>query len=242
MHKQYLVTERAHLMCPNMQFGILVKINATFDEGKLESVLKNLQSNHPFLHSKIASENNTGKLYYNTDYDEPISYTIKDESSEIMDDYNAIISNGWNAFDEGLLKVVIYPSDKNYQILFISHHLLCDGRGLLGLVLEYADLYVDGKEPAYVEETLIQSYKDLPSKSDMPFLSKYLIKRVNKHWLKEGHKVDYREYRDFEKQYLENNPTSYEIKTKEGKELADIIKQCKENQISINDYLVANMM
>ena len=35
MEKQYIMTERAHFMCPNMNFGILVRLNGAFDEKKL---------------------------------------------------------------------------------------------------------------------------------------------------------------------------------------------------------------
>lgn len=67
--KNYVYTERAHFMCPNMYFGI-------------------------------------------------------------MEDYEEISSHGWDVRKESLLKILIYPKENDFQILFIAHHLLCDGRGL----------------------------------------------------------------------------------------------------------------
>ena len=33
--KNYVYTERAHFMCPNMHFGIMAKIENNYDEGQL---------------------------------------------------------------------------------------------------------------------------------------------------------------------------------------------------------------
>ena len=54
-------------------------------------------------------------------------------------------------------------------------------------------------------------------------------------------KVDYQEYLQFEKKYAaENKPTiSFATKTSEEPE---IIKLCHDNSISVNDYLIAEMM
>ena len=41
--EQYLLTERAHLMCPQMNFGIVAKIISSFNEEKLYSVINKLE-------------------------------------------------------------------------------------------------------------------------------------------------------------------------------------------------------
>ena len=41
---QYIVTERAHLMCPNMHFGIKARIAASYDKEKVQTALEALTS------------------------------------------------------------------------------------------------------------------------------------------------------------------------------------------------------
>lgn len=54
--KNYVYTERAHFMCPNMHFGIMAKIESNYDEGRLKQSVDTLQKVHPFLQSLIAEE------------------------------------------------------------------------------------------------------------------------------------------------------------------------------------------
>ncbi len=62
--KQYIVTERAHLMCPNMYFGIQFRIRADYESGKMKETVRALADAHPFLKSVIAKEEASGRLYY----------------------------------------------------------------------------------------------------------------------------------------------------------------------------------
>lgn len=62
--ENYVYTERAHFMCPNMHFGILVRIKSFYDGEQVKKSLKVLQEAHPFLQSLIAEEKDTQRLYY----------------------------------------------------------------------------------------------------------------------------------------------------------------------------------
>lgn len=115
--------------------------------------------------------------------------------------------------EECLLKILIYPKGEQFQILFIAHHLLCDGRGLLQLAEEFAKRYVKGITPQFVEERLIQSLHDLPPNSDLPVISKIIIRDANRKWKKEQHRVMYDTYREFEKNYIRKNDIKREVST-----------------------------
>lgn len=51
--KNYVYTERAHFMCPNMHFGIMAKIESNYDERQLRQSVDTLQKAHPFLHMEL---------------------------------------------------------------------------------------------------------------------------------------------------------------------------------------------
>ena len=57
MERQYFYTERAHLMCPNMNFGIISEINSPFDENKIRHTLSVLvyQANNSPAQKSIAT-------------------------------------------------------------------------------------------------------------------------------------------------------------------------------------------
>ncbi len=240
--RKYLYTERAHYMCPNMHFGIMARIGAEFDANGIIESIGVLKSAHPLMRSLIAEEQGSSRIYYEEHPELEIPVMIKEADDNWQTDYEAISSAGWNVQKEALLKVFAYPSGGGTRVLFITHHLLCDGRGLLQLVQEFADYYSNGIRPNSVDEKLMESLDDLPSGSDLRFISKVLIRDFNKKWRKEGNKVSYDEYLKFERDHDSKQDIKCDIKNVDGEDLDTLLGLCRENGVSLNDYLIAKMM
>lgn len=239
---QFICTERAHLMCPNMQFGILAHIRAEYSWETARETLRVLQAAHPFLRSLIAGEPGCGKLYYQVQESLNLPLIEKTDVHSWQEDYNELTVPGWDVRREGLLKVLLYPAGAEFDFLLIAHHLLCDGRGLLQLADEFAQYYCHGRIPQPVSENLIAGLDDLPEMSGLPFISKCVIDDANRRWDKERHHVSYDEYLDFEKAFLRDNPVQRDILTVDSGELESVHRLCRQNGISVNDYLIAMMM
>ncbi|NLD86757.1 MAG: hypothetical protein GX633_00665, partial [Clostridiales bacterium] len=237
--KSYVYSERAHFMCPNMHFGMLVTIRGEYDGDKLRFCLGALSKAHPFLESVIARDE-SGRLYFRKT--DGLTVPLIECGGEWQKDYDEISLGGWDITRECMLKAVTYPFEGEFRLLLVAHHMLCDGRGLLQLAEELAYCYVKGEQPKYVEERLISSISDLPRGSDLPFLSRAVINYANNRWRKENHRVSYDEYLKFEKKYLQENVTRRSLTTIDGSELEEIIKICREENVSVNDYLIARMM
>ena len=102
--------------------------------------------------------------------------------------------------------------------------------------------YSNGAIPRSVDEKLMESLDDLPGGSDLRFISRILIKDSNAKWRKEGHKVSYDEYLRFERDHDSKQVIKREIKNIDGEELDALLGLCRENGVSLNDYLIARMM
>ena len=213
MKKKKIISERAHLMCPNMFFGIMIKIDREFHIQKFQESLSVIQAAHPII-STVINMDHIDDIFNESRTDYQIPYAIEKERN-------------W---------------EQIFQVLFVTHHILCDGRGLLTLVEEFADYYVLDKKAVCVEEQLLESLEDLPSGSNLPFLSKYLVKNINKNWIKEKQAVSYHTYLEFEKKFALQNLVNRRVRNIPKEELKEIAEKCKENAISINDYLIAMMM
>lgn len=61
---EYLFTERAHLACPNMCFGIAACIGKSFDKERIEETVARLAEAHPFLRARVGFENPTNSYFY----------------------------------------------------------------------------------------------------------------------------------------------------------------------------------
>ena len=239
---QVICTERAHYMCPNMEFGILAHIRAEYSREKVLETVRVLQAAHPFLRSLIAEEPGSGKLYYQLQESLDLPLIEKSDVDSWQADYNELTVSGWDVRREGMLKALLYPAGAEFDVLLIAHHLLCDGRGLLQLADEFALYYCHGSVPQPVSENLIAGLGDLPEKSGLPFISRCVIDDANRRWDKEHHRVSHDEYLDFEKAFLRDNPVQREIITVDGGELERVHGLCRQRGVSVNDYLIAKMM
>ncbi len=241
MKKQYILSERAHFMCPNMYFGMIMEIEKEYDKQSVYETLIRMAKAHPFLKSVIAYEDGTDKLYYKITERSQITVYVRGDSSLLWSDYKEISKQDWNVFENGLLKVYIYPNKQGMTLLFVAHHLLVDGRGLLEIAQEFANDYVGEVEPVYVEEVLIESIEDLPPKSGLSGISKMLVKQANKQWAKENQKVSYEQYKDFVEEYGKNHPIEYKTYEVDTVSVEQMSHLCKENGFSMNDLLMAKM-
>lgn len=239
MKRQYIRSERAHYMCPNMHFAIQMELERPCDAEKLRGTIDRLAAAHPFLCSVIAEED--GSLYYDVQSVHRIIPLIKENEAALRADYGKIAERDWDIFTESLLKIWVSPTENGTTVLFIAHHLLTDGRGLLELAQEFADDYAGGKAPAYAEEQLIGGIDDLPPGSALGGISRLLVRLANARWKKEGKRVSREQYRSFAAAYCKAHPACYETWTVDADEVQRMARQCRENGYSMNDLLMAEM-
>ena len=241
MKRQYITSERAHFMCPDMHFGMLMEVEKAYEPEAVKATLERMALAHPFLKSLIAYEEESSRLYYCMTGNSQIDLYIREDSASLWTNYQAIGEQDWNVFENGMLKVYVYPQAQGMKLLFVAHHLLTDGRGLLSLAQEFARDYVKGIAPDYAEEVLIESIHDLPEKSALSGISKWLVQSANKQWKKENHAVDYAQYSRFVKTYSQSRSIKYDTYEVSGDAYAQMTALCKENGFSMNDLLMAQM-
>lgn len=240
MNKQYLVTERTHYMCPNMHFGIVLELDKEYQPDILKRALTDMSDAHPFLRATISYEEGTDRLFYNVTSTSQIEVNVREDDSALWHEYDQISAQAWNIFEEGLLKVYVYPGKQEMKILFIFHHLLVDGRGALQIAEEFANDYVEGIKPDYAEEQIMYDISVLPAKSDLPLVSRLLVNKANSNWKKENRIVDYDTYSEFVKNYYKSHKVEHRTFVKEASEVSKMLQLCHENDFTMNDLIMAH--
>lgn len=262
---EYLFTERAHLACPNMCFGIAASLGKSFDKARIEETVTRLAEAHPFLRARLGYEKETNSYFYDVKELSQVEVIYAGEicdeheeaveseggrgaaaagdiisSPKIIEEFENLTTRDWNLFNEGLLKIAVWKAGARTVLLFVFHHLLTDGRGALGLVQEFADFYVDDIEPKAAPEHLITK-DDLPVNSKLSFISQALVNHANRQWKNENHQLSYKEYHSFADKFLQEDFVEHSLEIVRSDKLADIHVQCKSHKVSINDYLLAKM-
>ena len=245
---EHIFTERAHLMCPHMNFGIALSVSSPFDEAGIRETAARLSDAHPFLNALLGYEEEGNVYGYRITESPKTELLLKDReiaginSPEIMEEYRRLTARDWDLFGEGMLKIAAWPAGEETCFLLVFHHLLADGRGALGLAEELADSYVQNLKPKYAPEKLISSADDFPRESRMPFISRVLIDRANKTQAKEQRTLSYREYHAFADEFLKSDAVGYTVSRLPREDLDAIRDQCRRNGVTVNDYLLAKMM
>ena len=243
---EYLFTERAHLACPNMCFGITASLGKSFDKDRIEESVARLAEAHPFLRAQLGYEKETNSYFYDVKEQSQVQVIFagglcdEDGDVKIIQQFEKLTARDWNLFNEGLLKIAVWKTEAGTVLLFVFHHLLADGRGALGLIQEFADFYVDEIEPKAASEHLITK-KDLPANSRLPFISWALVNHANRQWKKENHQLSYEEYHTFADKFLQEDDVKHSLEVVSFDKLAELHDQCKAHKVSINDYLLAKM-
>ncbi len=244
---EYIFTERAHLMCPNMCFGIVMCMNAELEENKIADTVKRLSMAHPFFRALISHEEKENRFFYDVMEDSQVETSIchdnvsNIDSPEIIAEFERITSRDFDLTKEGMLKISAWPSGAKTIVLMVLHHLLADGRGALELSKEFADYYVLGKQPAYAEEKLISSVSEFPKNSRLPFISRFLVNRANKQWKKENKRLSYEEYQNFADDFLKTDKVKHNLSVLQISETNIIAEKCKAEEVTVNDYLLTKL-
>lgn len=262
---EYLFTERAHLVCPNMCFGIAASLGKAFDKNRIEETVTRLAEAHPFLRAQLGYEKETNSYFYDVKEQSQVEVIYAGEicdeheevveseggretaaagdvvsSPKIIEEFENLTTRDWNLFNEGFLKIAVWKAGARTVLLFVFHHLLTDGRGAIGLVQEFADFYADGIEPKTAPEHLITK-EDLPANSKLSFISQALVNHANRQWKKETHQLFYEEYHTFADKFLQKDFVEHSLEVVSSDKLTDLHTQCKSHNVSINDYLLAKM-
>ena len=242
-----IFTERAHLMCPNMCFGIVICINKELNENKIADTVKRLSAAHPFLRALISHEEQGNRFFYDVKEDSQVEFSLCSgnvlnvDSPEIIAEFERITSRDFDLFKEGMLKISVWPSGRKTIVLMVFHHLLADGRAALELSKEFADYYALEKQPVFAEEKLISSAAEFPEDSRLSFISRLLVNRANKQWKKENKRLTFEDYHHFADDFLKNDKVKHNLSVFQIDETNSIAEKCKAEGITVNDYLLAKL-
>ena len=244
---EYLFTERAHLMCPNMCFGIVTSVNRPFDECGIKEAADVLADAHPFLKALLGYEEEGNAYYYRITDKSQTEVVVQNgeitgsDAPEVLEEYGRLAAVARNLFREGMLRIIAWKAGEKTVFLMVFDHLLADGRGALALAEELANYYVSGIRPGFAEEKLISSKDDFPADSRMPLISRLLVSRANREWRRENRIVSYEQYLSFAEEFLRRDPVRHRLSLIEEAGLSEIIEECRRHQVTVNDYLLAKL-
>ena len=101
---EYIFTERAHLMCPRMVFGIVAAARRPYDENAIRSAMERLAAAHPFLNALLGYEEERSAYFYRITDRPTAEILLKGRelggigSPEVMEEYRGLTEREWDLY------------------------------------------------------------------------------------------------------------------------------------------------
>ena len=237
MGKYYLNMERPHLMNPAMNIIIKADFKGKFDEKRFRGAVKTLTNTYGILGATVQMDEK-GRAYFLAQSAKPISVKVLDGGASFERLVSAENQKPFKLSTDSMLRIFVISAPCAFSIIFISHHLLGDGKSNLLLVESLAKIYM-GEEIPYVGIRLLKSTEQFPKESEPAFLVKLYLESLNKQWRKQVTKFTLRDYEKMFKQYHKERETALYTMTLNAVELRKLSYRCKQLGITINSAVVA---
>jgi hypothetical protein len=225
---------RMQLRIPNANVVLYGVFETTVSKDALEKTILFLSNKHKLLNCHIETDKEN-KVWYVLD-----KKLLPEVNTPKSKNINEIIKNEFTHrfdFEKGPLIRFTLLNQTETILIINCHHTICDGMSLIYLfkdimkILSGRNIKIEQKLPVFLEPG------NIPQRLGNP-ISRFFISLINKKWSKKpisfSNQLSQELHIDFWKEY---KPQIIPFKFSK-KETANIISQCKQNNVSVNTGLV----
>ncbi|MFC1651167.1 condensation domain-containing protein [Candidatus Latescibacterota bacterium] len=225
---------RMHIRIPNANVVMYGVLETTVSKDDLEKTVLYLSDKHKLLNCHIETDKENKVWYVIDNKLLPEVNTLKSKN------INEILINELKHrfdFENGPLIRFTLLNQTETTLIINCHHAICDGMSLVYLFkdivrkLSGKDVKIDQKTPVFLEP------KNIPQRVGNP-ISRFYISSINKKWSKKTISFSNQSYQEMHNNFWkEYKPQIIPFKFSK-EETANIVSQCKQNNVSVNTGLV----
>lgn len=235
--KYYLNLERPHLMNPAMNVIIKADFRGQFYEDVFREAVKKLSDAYGILRATVQMDEK-GLAYYKPSSAADVPVWLLEGGASFEQLVQRENKKIFHLKKESMLRIFVIPAPAAFSVIFVSHHLLGDGKSNL-LLMEALGRAYKGEELPYVGIRLIKGTENFPRKSELSSVTKMYLGSLNRTWKKEKRIFSFEEYNKlFQTYHIEREPVLYSI-TLNAVELRKLTHRCKKIGVTVNSAVVA---
>ncbi len=232
-----LIMERYFLFEPNVYMNIIFTVDGGASPEKLEeAVWKSYTKNQATMSKAVLDEK--GNLYL--EEMEQSGCKVFVDSRDWQDILREQERIPFKINEGEFLRAFIIPKGECSDVYLMAHHMMCDGTGLFFLLEDIMN-HLIGNEVEYKPTLLLKKGK-ARRKGDLVFKQRVLLSLVNLKWRKEKKIFTWEDYYKIHEMYWKNRSTKVDFRVIEGRELENLLKECKELKVTVNSYLLAKTL
>lgn len=229
--------ERTHLMNPSMNVVLKGEIRGDFKESVFHQAVNELQNTYAALGATVQWDEK-GRAYLVTSSVLTIPVSILDAGTSFD---KLVLSENRRIFElekECLLRIYVIPLVNAFTVIFISHHLLGDGRSSVMLMEALARAYT-GEKLEYVDIRLMKDMTEFQHNKPMNAISRLYLSSINRAWRKSKKLFSRQEYKELFETYQNEHGAEIYTLSLNAVEFRKLHYSCKAKDITINSALVA---
>ena len=225
---------RMHIRLPNANVVLYGVVETTVSKDALEKTVLFLSDKHKLLNCHIETDKEN-KVWFVTD-----KKLLPEVNTPKSKNINEILINELKHrfdFEKGPLIRFTLLNQTETTLIINCHHAICDGMSLMYLfqdimkILSGKNIKIKQQMPVFLEP------KNIPQRLGNP-ISRFSINLINKKWSKKTIRFSNQKYQEVHNNFWkECKPQIIPFKFSK-EETANIVSQCKQNNVSVNTGLV----
>lgn len=227
-----LSTERTDLFIPNINVVMKVEIGGKPDIALLKQAINHAVNANEALLCKIVLLENGDAGYEKLENPmHSIVVSNKDWKGVTREQESKV----FNLAAGELVRFFLLTGGNDVEVLIIAHHLVGDGLALVCLIEDIMTA-LSGNKLKYKPLQLV-SVNNFPKNSELNPISKVLLKRINRNWMKSGRVFTMDDYEKMFENYWKNRKTYIFYDKLSPNELGRIREKARQSDVSLNSLM-----
>lgn len=226
------------LLDPSVYISLVATLKGDITTEEIEQAVKKAYTQNETTMSKIVLED--GNAYFEKMNETGCKVFV--DTRDWLDIMHVNEKDTFRIHEGELFRIFILPdaAKQEYTLFLMAHHIIGDGKSLL-LMLEDILANLSGKEVEY--RPLNNNGAILPHENlRPPFIVRSSIKMLNRMWKKQEKVFGWEDYFYIHNQFWKNRKSDIRVETREKDELVKIKATCKELGITVNSYMITEVL
>ena len=233
--------ERMYLWSPYSDVSMVTRIKGNVSEEKLRSALDMVLQMHPLAGAKVVFDDDYNAWFSTDNVIKPFFKTVnKTSDTQWLEELQREIGIPFNPETGPMIRFVLLHSETVSDMVVTCNHSICDGMSLVYLIRDLLDIYTNPEQEIKVIEPVdIMDFLPKGGFSLQSVMMKLFMGNANRKWEKNPYYFDHNDAVAVQEAYWEKyvfNTVLLELEPSEAKAL---LKQCRNNGVSIGSAVIA---
>ncbi|MHA2295625.1 MAG: condensation domain-containing protein [Candidatus Hodarchaeales archaeon] len=233
--------ERAFRRAPYAIVTVVARIKGNVSEQVLTDAVSKVQQRHPNLRVRIEEDDDHVPWFTSEGVKEiPVEIVARESDDHWIEVYHEVCKVPFEFDERPAIRFILVQSPVISELILLCHHIICDGMSLAYLARDLMVYLGDpDREVELLPDPVTINRDTVPEDvSSLNVVYRFLVKRLNKKWVKERIYFDLEDYKNINEAYwkkFKHRMFSIELTEEQTSALVD---RCRKEGVTVNSAIV----